>query len=408
MYFDACAKLASKLPDFVSEITNIDQALSACDCAAVLRPSILASRFNGDVNRIQTVFQSLESSGLLRAVSERECRHCAGLQEAGPPCLFCGSVMFEASLVTTYRLSLDGISGAAAIRAIRTRGEEKMNFKPEDLSDANIRPWSTLHKDDYLIECEKLGDPELIRVRKQLGEIGIAQIRLSGQAAEKLVIDALARSLGKVLEEQNAHKGQIKDIRPKKDVAPNTGDSAQELGAHVDGTQDSTTPCLLIFQYVTTGDFASESRFWDSADEFVSLSSERREAMFAVLGKPKTATFLKNGVRFDGPLISMATPRSAAFRGRFDEIVQIAPEAASDYEYLKGRFAERALEFNPRQGDVVVFDNWRLLHGRGEVGGVTQRLHRRMWIGELHPEVRKELLLGVRPLRAKEMILLGG
>src|SRR5205823_13021295 len=37
------------------------------------------------------------------------------------------------------------------------------------------------------------------------------------------------------------------------------------------------------------------------------------------------------------------------------------------------------LSFMPADGDIVVFDNWRVLHGREPVGGRHRRLHDRMW-----------------------------
>ena len=49
------------------------------------------------------------------------------------------------------------------------------------------------------------------------------------------------------------------------------------------------------------------------------------------------------------------------------------------FELLKQRFNDPyyASVFQPLDADVVIFDNWRIMHARDEVYGTRQRHHRR-------------------------------
>ena len=61
---------------------------------------------------------------------------------------------------------------------------------------------------------------------------------------------------------------------------------------------------------------------------------------------------------------------------------------------------EYRLEFRPRNGDIIVFDNWRILHARDEVFGLPIRQHWRAWITTLKPTLLPKYYLGIRPVAA--------
>jgi hypothetical protein len=52
----------------------------------------------------------------------------------------------------------------------------------------------------------------------------------------------------------------------------------------------------------------------------------------------------------------------------------------------------------PRDGDIVVFDNWRVMHARDEIYGEVQRHHRRVWIAVPRHEHQISYQLGIRPI----------
>lgn len=271
------------------------------------------------------------------------------------------------------------------------------------LRHERIEPWSTLREEQYLIEIERLGDTEIKRVRGNLTKLGFALIRFSGQHPDTKIIEALAKCLGRVAQDQNEVPGAIKSIKPVHEKPANTGDSAKALGAHVDGTQHERTPAMLIFQYIHGAHYGALSQFWDAAHILMDLDEDHRHRLLVALAASDAGTCQKNNRAYRGPLIRKATPSSIAFRFRIDEVLETNDALKEDVAMLRSRFQERALEYTPRRGDIAVFDNGRVLHGRDEIGGDAQREHRRMWIDSVHEDLLQEIHLGIRPIASATM-----
>ena len=85
--------------------------------------------------------------------------------------------------------------------------------------------------------------------------------------------------------------------------------------------------------------------------------------------------------------------------------MDVQPSGKAAFEKIKSRVLPRksAFGYAPKEGDLVFFDNWRILHGRAAVGGRHLRFHSRMWIDRLLP--RHHHLLGVRGLTPKELAI---
>jgi alpha-ketoglutarate-dependent taurine dioxygenase len=266
------------------------------------------------------------------------------------------------------------------------------------LDIARIKPWNTLPELESLYLIDKLQGPEIQEIKRRLQLLGICRIRFAGQRPDTEIIKAVARNFGEVMTEQNDFQGQVKDITPQHGVAATTGDSAAALGPHVDGTQYVRQPALLIFQYVRTADYGAESTFWDLAHILLELDPVRRAALLTALAHPEAGAFGKKGREFRGPMATVTAQNTVMLRERFDAVVGVHESVREAHEYLRERLKRQGMVYVPARGDLVIFDNGRILHGREEVGGDAQRLHRRMWISDLRGDLQAEMLLGVRPL----------
>lgn len=267
------------------------------------------------------------------------------------------------------------------------------------LNIARIRPWDTLPDRESLYAIDKLSGPEILEIRRRLEQYGICRIRLAGQNPERTIIEALARNFGEVMDEQNDFKGSVKPITPTRGVEANSGDSAGRLGPHVDGTQYARQPALLIFQYVRTADMGAESTFWDLAHILLELDPAQRNAVLAALAHPEAGTFGKKGLMYRGPMASRTPQNTVMIRERFDTVVDVHGAVREAHEYLGKRMKRQGIVYSAFRGDIVIFDNGRILHGREEVGGdPAQRMHHRMWIADLRADLQSEMLLGVRPV----------
>jgi alpha-ketoglutarate-dependent taurine dioxygenase len=299
-------------------------------------------------------------------------------------------------------VSIDRPSRSAPSTIVEA-GSSIRDVTKEELEHERIVPWVTLREEDYLINSERLGAIELDRIRANLTRFGIARIRLAGHAPDSEIIEALGKCIGPVAEDQNEVLGKVKSIKPVQEKPANTGDSVLALGAHVDGTQHESTPAVLIFQYVHGASFGALSQFWDAAQVFLELDLEHRQRLMSALAAADAGRMSKNGREYRGALLRKVSPTSVGFRFRIDDVLEVNHALKEDFERLKARFSQRGLEYTPLKGDIAVFDNRRLLHGRDKVGGDEQREHRRMWIEEIHPDLREKIHLGIRPVAASIM-----
>ncbi len=261
-----------------------------------------------------------------------------------------------------------------------------MNYKAQSMIS-----WDKIEEQDILLEVDKLGSLEVSRLRWLLQKFGIGLVRPFGIESSPELLIHLSRCLGHTLTDQNGHTGPYKEIFPAEGVTATTGDSSDELGPHVDGTQHSLLPALLIFQYLVTAQYGAMSQFWDFSSFLLSKPERQRSRLINELSAADAASFRKKGMEHIGPILER-NASSYSLRLRFDSVIEVKAELKKDFAEMKDYFQSPGLEFLPRPGDLVVFDNRRLLHARTQVHGARMRRHRRVWIGE----TETSLPLGIR------------
>jgi hypothetical protein len=266
-----------------------------------------------------------------------------------------------------------------------------------------IEPWDTIvHFDKITLETDQLGGLETKKALTLIERYGICLLRLHGQAPDELTFRAFFDSIGQVMHEQNLFFGDIKNIKPEPDIEPNTGSSAGDLGFHVDGTQTPDQPALLAFQYVDPADVGGNSRFVDLAAVLFALPTDIYERMLTNLSHWDAATFEKAGMTLTSPIFHIPDGESIACRIRLDDVISVKPEIRGDFEILKEILLGNSfgIKFKPLAGDIVVFDNWRVLHARDTVLGYNQRHHRRVWMEALLVQHQAYYKIGIRPVAA--------
>lgn len=273
-----------------------------------------------------------------------------------------------------------------------------------------IEPWETLREDEYVVKVRQLGKIEQEDILEKLERYGICLIRWEAEPPSHARIESFNQWLGTIRDTQNDFQGLVKPIKPQENVEANTGNSRQRLAPHVDGTQDDDTPGILVFQYEFGATWGGTSTFYDMAAMLSELPKERLEFIVKSLSLSDCATCSKQKKRedgtvwtgkFNGPLIkSVCGDQSISIRIRLDEVLQVKEDCQSALDELRNAIQEwpHCVSYTPQEGDIVVFDNWRILHGREAVGGRHQRIHDRMWIDQLLSKHDGRYLLGVRPL----------
>jgi alpha-ketoglutarate-dependent taurine dioxygenase len=267
---------------------------------------------------------------------------------------------------------------------------------------ARIEPWdANLNPDDITYDVNDVDDILAKKILNDLEQRGISNIRITAQSPEGFVVKSLAKFIGPLTKSQNDFdKDVIQLIEPKPTGAANSGNTLADLGLHVDGTQHSETPAVLIFYYITGAKVGANSIFVDTAKALLDIDEERRYEILINMARPDAATFSKKNMVHTGPIFYFSPTGSLVCRIRFDDVIQVHPDCLKDYEFLKERFndPQYAIEFRPREGDLIVFDNWRVMHARDEVYGMTVRRHWRGWVSTLKPTLQPRHYLGIRPV----------
>jgi alpha-ketoglutarate-dependent taurine dioxygenase len=267
------------------------------------------------------------------------------------------------------------------------------------LQRAKIEPWRRLPERQFTIRTESFGGIEVEETLELVQRYGIALIRLVGHSPTSEVTESVFRLIGQAAGQQNDFEGEIKELKPTPGIEANTGSSAGDLGFHVDGTQAAHQPALLMFQYVQTADIGGNSRFVDMAKVLLDLDEETRTRLLLNLSAKDAATFSKKDMIHSGPIFNFPDRHSLACRLRYDDVVKLRDDCKEDFEFLK-RITNDGYEnfFKPLNGDIIVFDNWRIMHARTEIYGMRQRFHRRVWMDALNEEHQANYLLGIRPV----------
>lgn len=227
-------------------------------------------------------------------------------------------------------------------------------------------------------------------------------------------IGFLQEMLGPASGEQSEAKGATTKLivtNPSSDEL--AGNFPGTLNPHADGTHLASQPPLMILQYLTSADVGGALRFVDMAGIFEALfykDAEHFEDMVREFQRCDAVSVVKrfpdgNTVTHEAPFLfrtAYASVNSLGCRGRFD--AKVTPHAA-----VKPYFEEVSrmvlsekfrVSFSPLPSDIVLLDNWRVVHGRGHYATLGPRAHRRLWIESLYPTVQANLLLGLRPLLA--------
>lgn len=265
---------------------------------------------------------------------------------------------------------------------------------------AHVTPWAQLAHEKYLVETKEIDAFVPTRVWQNLEEYGICLIRFHNYPPGQEVLENIVKLIGFPAGEQNDFSGAIKDINPAAEGRSNSGDTTSELGFHVDGTQDPVQPALLAFQYVRGAKLGANSRFADAAGVLADFAETDRNAILTTLARSDAATFSKLNIHYTGPIFSYSATNNLMCRVRFDSVISVHEECREAFELLRQKFESSYYPsmYLPMDGDIVVFDNWRVMHARDEIYGEIQRHHRRVWIELPRHEHQVSYQLGIRPV----------
>lgn len=415
---DAFARIASKFTAYTTTVAAIEKYLSKQRIGSVIRLDHAASFVRSTPQLLEAMLDELCNDTLLDQTTIWICmRHDTAVGtgtdvQGRRYCDLCQEWYFERQLQSEQAYSLR----IPVVPKMNTADQNAAGEKPpqpmKDLAQrryARIQPWATLQESQFTIETPTLSDGVKRAALDHLQQFGIARIRFEADVPTSERLETIENWIGPARSQQNDHVGKVKSIEPKAGIAATTGDSVMALGPHVDGTQDNYTPALLGFQYDVGAKWGAESTFMDAAAMLSEINSCDLQRILTSLARRDCSTCTKRKgswqQTFTGPLVRAEyAGHSVSLRFRPDDLLQVIPECMPEFTLLKNAidqwYERHAIQFTPREGDIVIFDNWRILHGRRAVSPQSrrQRIHDRIWIDRFHPIHDGSYLLGIRPI----------
>jgi alpha-ketoglutarate-dependent taurine dioxygenase len=291
------------------------------------------------------------------------------------------------------------LEGGCRVEAARIDGDElSARFSPSGLerrirlgrlrdADASagsaVSPWLTpgpiaattpVPFDDYL-----RSDRALREVLSRVARFGLAV--LAGAGRDPDVVERTVERFGFVRE---TNYGRTFDVR----IEPQPGNLAytdRALDLHTDNPYRDPVPTLQLLHAITMDGAGGETRFVDGFAHAEALRREEPEAFEILARTPVGFAFAEDsGARwsFTAPVLSLDARgdlQTVRMNHRsLDLAHQDCAEIETWYEaylafYRRVHAPEAAFGRRLEPGEVVIFDNRRILHGRGALTGDSPR-----------------------------------
>lgn len=295
-------------------------------------------------------------------------------------------------------------------------------------SQHKIEPWdSYLLPEAFIVDDSSLSGQVYDTVHATVEKYGLCVVRSSAAVRNTLkpsgaddpseagYVDPVMKALIKAFGQANRTQSEAKGHEHKLINSSTKSDGAAagtpcDLPPHTDGTfLEGAPPSFVLLQYLVEPDLGGYLTFVDMANIISILfkSSDRAHDLFATLCQPGAFEFQKKYP--DGKIMSgstdciftspdLKTVNAVGVRMRLDDGFRANSLAKEAYEMVKQIAVgpKQQLLFMPRQYDVVIIDNWRVMHGRDQYFSLVSRTHRRAWVDVAPPYLPR--LSGVRPI----------
>ncbi len=197
------------------------------------------------------------------------------------------------------------------------------------------------------------------------------------EAADRDRANAFVRRLGYV---RHTIFGGMWDLAPGLTDHADSAYTSDRLGPHTDGTYSHDAPGLQFFLCVQAAPEGGESLLVDGFAIAAHLAAAEPDVYSTLASIPVPGRYIEPGVhlRAERPVFR-SNPRGVLDQVSFNNYDRapflLPPELETNFHAAYRRFAsladdrsrQRAVALSP--GDILVFDNWRTLHGRNAFAG---------------------------------------
>ena len=157
--------------------------------------------------------------------------------------------------------------------------------------------------------------------------------------------------------------------------------NVEDLDLHTDGSFEKTPPSFMLMYCERPAEEGGDSKLASGDRLFHHLRTELPEYL-SVLSKPAVFTITRDDRRAQQSVFTTVEGRvRIAYRSGKDSRLEIDPEAADAFRYVGAwlRHPSNYVTFRLGPGDILVFDNTRMLHGRSAFSRKSARSLHGLW-----------------------------
>lgn len=282
---------------------------------------------------------------------------------------------------------------------LATDWEALPEFSPALPENVTLWPTPAVGPDEVDLDgfLDPTNDLLLAHGVEQLSRYGYLVLR--GDVVDRARAAVFARCLGYI---RHTIFGGLWDLAPNLSEHADTAYTSEYLAPHTDGTYSHDAPGLQFFLCLQVAAEGGESLLVDGFAIAAELRAKDPDVFTTLASVPVAGRYIEPGVhlRAERPVL-----RSNA-RGVLDQVsfnnydrapFLLPPELEQRFHRAYGLFAEmaagpaRRVAVGLTPGDILVFDNWRTLHGRHAFTG--QRHYVGAYLNHEDLESKRRVLL---------------
>ncbi len=227
----------------------------------------------------------------------------------------------------------------------------------------------------------RLSTAQATQIRDRFDRLGFVVLRVPPSPQPRTEFLALSRYFGSIIHHEHSEADGIVPVAPLNHHPEYVNTTNKELLPHTDGSFALQPPKVVAMQCEVAAASGGLTTFVEAQWIYETLKQRDPEGL-ETLFRPDALTVKRSNRVATKPIFQRCSDRvEMVFRADSAARVTIAPPCVTAFETIKTLAQDPAnqLCFQMQPGDIFVFDNTRILHGRTAFAEGDDRRLNRLW-----------------------------
>lgn len=266
-------------------------------------------------------------------------------------------------------------------------------------ANRNSEHWSVIKPELGVTSVRDMNEKDWDSLFSKMNRFGCVHIRQSGDATGAVdSLRQLSKPFGQPIFHKLSDQHGIHPIRYIPGYPEYANANVEELGLHTDGSFEQVPPTYMLMYCEQPAEEGGDSRL-ASGDELFWHLRDKHQDYLATLCKPSAFKITRDDRTAKRAVFTSVNGRlRLAYRSGNDIRLEIDPEAVTGFKYIQRWLQDPVnfVDFKLRSGETLIFDNTRMLHGRGAFPRESSRSMYGLWC-DGQSEFSDRLSWGINP-----------